>query len=172
MQEDETAEKDIELKVERMPIDIILAEPIFIHGTLKKSIGYIMHDLSLDYKLHLRNDGTTSEYYIKEAPENAIVYAHSSHSNQNAFFSMALDVSPQRPDLRFILRIRDSHSQSDFKDIKAFSTYNGLVQHEPHPSKPISISNEEAGIFTSWMEEGEESFKYYMVELKQLRGIK
>ena len=117
MQKDETREENIEIEVERMPIDIIIAEPIFVHETLKKSIGYIMQDLGLEYNLHLREDVIDPDYYLEEAPENAIVYAHSSFSNQHSFFSMVLDVSPQRQDLRFIVRMRDTYGAiNEFQD--------------------------------------------------------
>ena len=153
------------------PIDIVVADTLSGRLIAEDNIKCIMKDLDVNYELCLENDDVSPGYYLEDVPQDAIVYAHSSLSSRNAFFSMALRMSGYRPDLKFILRIRDAYTAGDFQDRNAYETYQELAQHLPHPSKSVSISSMEVGDFFSLSEAGEGYFKHYVMEYMKLRVI-
>lgn len=75
-------------------------------------------------------------------PENAIVYVHGNREQYHLNFTYVLCLSRQRPDLRFIMEMRDAYEErSLFQDEDSYKAFIEIVKHDPNPSLPVSISH-------------------------------
>ncbi|MFA6462180.1 MAG: hypothetical protein WCV90_08015 [Candidatus Woesearchaeota archaeon] len=72
------------------------------------------------------------DYLFKDAnnkkifPEQSLLYVHGGLVDRHLNFDRVLEISPLRPDLRFVVDFDDLSSQLDFKSRETYEQYRGL----------------------------------------------